>query len=62
MKIVDISSKGTVEIEFSEDLFMVYNLTKINSTVLEIEVFLADQDRDKRKHGFIWSVTKFSAK
>ena len=62
MAIVDISSKGTVEVEFSEDLFLVYNLTTINSTVLEIEVFLTDQDAEKKKHGFTWSVTKFSAR
>ena len=38
MSIVDISSKGVVEIEFSEDLFPVNNLTTINSTILELEV------------------------
>ena len=49
---------GLVTVSFNETLFTHSNTTKINSTVLEVNVAAVDADRDPLL-GFTWKVDSF---
>ena len=54
-----ISSRGLVEIQFSEQFVVVSNLTWLNLTALNLQLLSAEDRADTLEPSFTWNVTTF---
>ena len=57
--IKEISNLGLVQVEFTEELAVVSNLTRFDEEMLDLSITSLQFDSDKSLLGFAWSVVRF---